>query len=64
MKKIQFTSLSLLFWMILIGTVQATKITEVSWNSDMGIIEIALDSFPSWGGWRMYVDGEEIEMEG
>ncbi len=41
------------------------KITDMFWDSDMKIIEITLDPFPStWGNWIMYVDGEEVSMEG
>jgi hypothetical protein len=46
-------------------TVQATEITDMSWDSNMGIIGIALDECPStWGNWRIYMDGIEIPMEG
>ena len=42
----------------------AIKITDMFWDSNLKIIEIALESFPSsWGNWIMYVDGEEIPME-
>ena len=65
MKKVLFASLILLTWLILIGTVQATEITDISWYSDVRVIEITLDAFPStWGNWTMYVDGKEIPMEG
>ena len=64
MKKIQFTSLILLSWIILMGTVQATEVTDISWDSSMATIKIDLDTFPPWNDWRMYVDGEEIPMEG
>jgi len=40
------------------------KIIDVSWDSSSGIIEITLNIFPTWGNWTMYVDGEEISMEG
>jgi len=41
------------------------KITAVFWYSDMKIIEITLDPFPStWGNWTMYVDGKEMSMKG
>lgn len=40
------------------------KITDMFWDSNMKIIEITLDSFPStWGNWIMYIDGEEVSME-
>jgi hypothetical protein len=64
MKQIQFTSFILLSWIILIGTVQATEITDMSWDSDMAVIHIDLDTFPLWGDWVMYVDGDEMPMEG
>ena len=52
-------------WLIPMGTVQATEITDVLWDSDMRIIEITLDAFPStWDNWAMYVDGEVMDMEG
>lgn len=41
------------------------KITDMFWDSNMKIIEITLDPFPStWGNWIMYIDGEEVSMEG
>jgi len=41
------------------------KITDMSWNSDMKIIEITLNKFPStWDNWIMYIDGKEMSMEG
>ena len=41
------------------------KITDVFWNSNMKIIEITLEPFPSaWNNWKMYVDGKEMSMEG
>ncbi len=40
------------------------RITDVSCDSDMGIIEITLNEFPSWGNWAMYIDGKEMSMEG
>jgi len=42
----------------------ATEITDISWDSNLNVIRITLDIFPSWGGWRMYLDGKEISMEG
>ena len=46
------------------GTVQATEATDVSWDSSIAIINIDLDTFPLWNGWRMSIDGEEILMKG
>ncbi|GAG64916.1 unnamed protein product, partial [marine sediment metagenome] len=47
------------------GTAQATEITDVFWHFDMRIIEITLDAFPSTlDNWTMYVDDEEVPMEG
>jgi len=41
------------------------EITDASWNSESRIAEITLDGFPSTSGdWAMYVDGEEVPMEG
>lgn len=41
------------------------KISDMFWNSNLKVIEITLDPFPStWGNWIMYVDGEEVPMEG
>jgi len=55
---------SLLPWLILTGTVQATTITDMSWNSGMDVIEIAVDAWPeNWGGWLCYLDGEQILMD-
>ena len=41
------------------------KITNMSWDSNMKIIGITLDPCPStWSNWTMYIDGEEVSMEG
>ena len=41
------------------------KITDMFWDSNMKIIGITLDPCPStWSNWTMYVDGEEVSMEG
>jgi len=41
------------------------KITDMSWDSKMKIIGITLEPFPpAWDNWKMYVDGEEVSMEG
>lgn len=42
----------------------AINITNVSWNSDLKVIEVTLDEFTNWGEWTMYVDGKEMPMEG
>jgi predicted TIM-barrel fold metal-dependent hydrolase len=48
-----------------LGTVGHTKITDVTWNPDTHTIHIKFDSWPGvWGGWRVYIDGVEIPMEG
>jgi len=40
-------------------------ITDMFWNSNMKIIEITLNKFPStWGNWIMYIDGKEMPMGG
>ncbi len=41
-----------------------TQITSVDWDSNLGVVIVKLDSFPTWGGWKMYVDNAEIAMEG
>ena len=41
-----------------------TQITSFSWNTDLGVMVVSLDSFPGWGGWRMWVNGIEVPMEG
>jgi hypothetical protein len=51
--------------LILIPAVSGTTITDVRWNANLKVIEILFDKFPDkWGGWTMYVDGEEWPMEG
>ena len=42
----------------------ATEIRDVRWLPGDGFIEVILDTFPTWGGWTMYVDGTEVPMEG
>jgi hypothetical protein len=43
----------------------ATEITNVGWDPDMNVIHITLDPWPgNWDGWRMYVSGQQIPMEG
>jgi hypothetical protein len=40
-------------------------ITDVTWDADTQIIRIEFDYWPGvWGGWKLYVDGLEISMEG
>ncbi len=64
-RRVLFAGSILASWLIPMGTVQATEITDVLWDSDMRIIEITLDAFPStWDNWAMYVDGEVMDMEG
>ena len=41
----------------------AVEITNISWLSP-GIIEVTLNRFPSWGNWKMYIDGKEVSIEG
>lgn len=42
-----------------------TLITDVTWDPDMHIIHIQLDSWSGiWDGWRMFVDGVEMPMKG
>ena len=65
MKKVLIVILIFIFLLISIGTIQATEITDMNWISNMAIIEIVLDRFPStWGDWVMYIYGEKIPMEG
>lgn len=46
-------------------TAQSVRIIDVRWVAAMNVIEILLDSWPGvWPGWRVYVDGVEISMEG
>ncbi|MCD6320829.1 hypothetical protein J7L84_01085 [Candidatus Bipolaricaulota bacterium] len=43
----------------------ATEIVDVRWEPDIGVIHILLDSWPGvWDGWRFYLNGVEIPMEG
>ena len=48
-----------------LGAAAATEITAVTWDPHMRVVHISLDAWPAvWPGWRMYVDGVEIPMEG
>lgn len=41
------------------------QITDVSWNSDLRVIEITLNEWPQkWNNWKMYLNGNEMPMEG
>ena len=43
----------------------SSTITDVRWNANLKVIEVLFDKFPTpWGGWKMYVDGQEWPMEG
>ena len=42
----------------------ATRIVNVAWLPGDGFIKVLLDPFPAWGGWTMYLDGEDVPMEG
>ena len=44
--------------------VGAVEIVSIDWDDGLGVIVVELDTFPSWGGWRMLVDGAEAPMEG
>jgi len=60
-----FLLVSLLFSSLSMGTLYAAEITNVMWDSGMQIIHVNLDVFPAvWPGWRMYLDGVELPMEG
>jgi tetratricopeptide (TPR) repeat protein len=52
----------------LIGAVQAMEIVDVNWaeNVQGGVIEVLVDEWPvgRWPGWRCYLNGERIPMEG
>ena len=42
-----------------------TQISGISWDADMGVVLVQLDSFPAnWGEWKMQLDGREVSMEG
>ena len=50
---------------LLPSAAQGTEITDVSWDAELEAIHIELDSWPTnWGGWTMYLDGDQIDMEG
>ena len=56
-------ALALLSLYAVIGT--AAEIVEVRWEADIGVIHIILDSWPGvWDGWRFFLNGVEIPMEG
>jgi len=41
------------------------QITDVSWNPELRVIEITLNECPKeWNNWQMYLNGEEMPMEG
>ena len=64
-KGLLFVILVLRSTLISSEVLQATEITDVGWNSNIKVIEIRLDTFPStWGNWTMYLDGEAVPMEG
>jgi hypothetical protein len=43
----------------------ATTITGVTWEPGLGVIHIGVDSWPAtWPGWRLYLNGSELPMEG
>ena len=42
----------------------AVEILSVDWDAGLGVIVVRFDAFPTWGDWRMWVDGVEIPMEG
>ncbi|MGB2982447.1 MAG: hypothetical protein WBC63_01140, partial [Candidatus Bipolaricaulia bacterium] len=41
----------------------ATRIVDVHWHRGDNMIEVTFDSFPTWDGWRMIVNGEAVPME-
>lgn len=47
------------------GTVWATEITNMTWNSDSGVIEVELDAWPGqWDGWKMRLNGSLVSIDG
>ena len=42
----------------------ATEIRDVRWLPGGEFIEVTFDVFPAWDGWTMYVNAEEVPMEG
>jgi len=59
------TALSLLCTALGLSVVGwATEIVDVRWLEGDGFIEVILDAFPEWDEWTMYVNGEEVPMEG
>lgn len=40
------------------------QITAVDWDPDMHVIRISVDSWPDVWPWTMFVDGEEVPLEG
>ncbi len=45
-------------------TISSVEITDVSWRSSPGIIEVTFNRFPEWGNWNMYIDDVEFSSEG
>ena len=57
-----FLWLALLLGFTALGEVQ---IVDVTWEADIGAIHILLDRWPkAWGGWRFFLNGVEVPMEG
>ena len=58
----------LLSTLVLVGLLSVrtagTQITAVEWDANLDVIFVRLDTFAAWGGWRMFVDGIEVPMEG
>ena len=40
------------------------QITSVGWDANLGVAVVQFDTFPTWGGWRMFVDNQEYPLEG
>ena len=58
-------------WFFLLGITlvcpraDGTEITAVTWDPELRVIHILLDRWPGrWGGWRFFLDGVELPMEG
>jgi hypothetical protein len=59
--------ISVAFASVLVGFAAlgaATEIVDVQWLEDDGFVLVLFDVFPTWGGWTMYLDGEDVPMEG
>jgi hypothetical protein len=45
--------------------VDNAQIIDMTWNSNLRVIEVWFDKFPSqWGNWKMFLNNQEVPMEG